>query len=102
MVQVRRSAVITHGNAIAGLPPESQFACGSNASRVADMADEIVCFSLDPNRYADGSLDVRNLMIMPSAFRPIRPTLTFQTCLRARPAFHSLQPRCFALPDGRQ
>ena len=39
-------------------PPESQYACGSNASRVPDMADEIVCFSLDPNRNADGSLDV--------------------------------------------
>jgi hypothetical protein len=39
---------ITHGNAVAGLPPESQYACGSNASRVPDMADEIVCFSLKP------------------------------------------------------
>lgn len=49
---------VTHGNAIAGAPPESQYACGSNASRVADMADEIVCFSLDPHRNQDGSLDV--------------------------------------------
>ena len=49
---------ITHGNARAGSRPESQFACGSNASRVADMADEIVCFSLDGSRNADGSLDV--------------------------------------------
>jgi hypothetical protein len=49
---------IAHGNARADAPPETQFACGSNASRVADMADEIVCFSLDANRYADGSLDV--------------------------------------------
>jgi hypothetical protein len=40
---------ITHGNG---------YACGSNASRVADMADEIVCFLLDPNRNDDGSLDV--------------------------------------------
>ena len=48
---------IAHGNARAGAP-ETQYACGSNASRVADMADEIVCFSLDANRYADGSLDV--------------------------------------------
>jgi hypothetical protein len=48
---------VAHGNA-AGLAPEGQFACGSNASRVADMADEIVCFSLDANRNADGSLDV--------------------------------------------
>lgn len=49
---------IAHGNAIAGRPPEDQYACGSNASRVADMADEIICFPLDPNRHADGSLDV--------------------------------------------
>jgi hypothetical protein len=49
---------IAHGNAIAGQPAESQYACGSNASRVPDMADEIVCFSLNPNRNADGSLDV--------------------------------------------
>jgi hypothetical protein len=48
---------IAHGNA--GIPSTSaSYACGSNASRVADMADEIVCFSLDPNRNADGSLDV--------------------------------------------
>ncbi len=44
---------IAHGNATLG-PAESQFACGSNASRVVDMADEIVCFSLGN---ADGSLD---------------------------------------------
>ena len=49
---------IAHGNAIAGRPPEEQYACGSNASRVADMADEIVCFSLNPNRHPDGTLDV--------------------------------------------
>ena len=49
---------IAHGNAIAGRPAESQYACGSNASRVPDMADEIVCFSLNPNRNPDGSLDV--------------------------------------------
>jgi hypothetical protein len=48
---------IAHGNASAR-EPESQDACGSNAGRVSDMADEIVCFSLDPNRNADGSLDV--------------------------------------------
>lgn len=48
---------VAHGNA-AGREPESQYACGSHASRVADMADEIVCFPLDPNRNADGSLDV--------------------------------------------
>jgi hypothetical protein len=49
---------IAHGNALPGMPPESQYACGSNASRTADMADEIVCFSLDPNRNPDGSIDV--------------------------------------------
>ena len=49
---------IAHGNAVAGAPAEDQYACGSNASRVADMADEIVCFPLNPNRHADGSLDV--------------------------------------------
>ena len=49
---------IAHGNAKSGVPISSQYACGSNASRAADMADEIVCFSLDPNRNADGSLDV--------------------------------------------
>jgi hypothetical protein len=49
---------VAHGNAQRGLPPESQYACGSNASRVADMADEIICFPLDPNRNADRSLDV--------------------------------------------
>jgi hypothetical protein len=49
---------IAHGNAVGGATPESQYACGSNASRVPDMADEIVCFSLNPNRNADGSLDV--------------------------------------------
>jgi len=49
---------VAHGNAIAGRPPEEQYACGSNASRVADMADEIVCFSLNPDRHPDGSLDV--------------------------------------------
>jgi hypothetical protein len=49
---------IAHGNAVAGLPPESQYACGSNASSAPDMADEIVCFPLDANRNTDGSLDV--------------------------------------------
>jgi hypothetical protein len=49
---------VAHGNARAGITPESQYACGSNASRVADMADEIVCFPLDPGRRADGALDV--------------------------------------------
>ena len=49
---------IAHGNAIPGRPPEEQYACGSNGSRVADMADEIVCFPLNAKRNADGSLDV--------------------------------------------
>jgi hypothetical protein len=49
---------VAHGNARSGTAAESQYACGSNASRVADMADEIVCFSLDANRNADGSHDV--------------------------------------------
>ena len=49
---------VAHGNAMPGIAPASQFACGSHASRVADMADEIVCFALDPNRNADQSLDV--------------------------------------------
>ena len=48
---------IAHGNAVAA-SPESQYACGSNASTTPDMADEIVCFSLDANRNSDGSLDV--------------------------------------------
>jgi hypothetical protein len=48
---------ITHGNAV-GAAAESQYACGSNASATPDMADEIVCFSLDANRNSDGSLDV--------------------------------------------
>ncbi len=49
---------ISHGNAIAGGTPESQYACGSNASRVVEMADEIVCFPLNAGRNVDGSLDV--------------------------------------------
>jgi hypothetical protein len=49
---------VAHGNARSGVPAESQYACGSNASRVADMADEIICFSLDPAGNADGSLTV--------------------------------------------
>jgi hypothetical protein len=48
---------IAHGNAVAGAP-ESQYACGSNASTTPDMADEVVCFPLDANRNTDGSLDV--------------------------------------------
>jgi len=49
---------IAHGNARAGVAPEWQYACGSNATRVPDMADEIVCFPLDPAHNADGSLEV--------------------------------------------
>jgi len=48
---------VAHGNARPGAP-EGQYACGSNASRVPDMADEIVCFPLDANRNVDGTLDV--------------------------------------------
>jgi hypothetical protein len=48
---------VAHGNA-SGAPAESQYACGSNAGTTPDMADEIVCFSLDSNRNTDGSLDV--------------------------------------------
>jgi hypothetical protein len=49
---------VAHGNARPGAAPEDQYACGSNASRVADMADEIICFPLDANRNPDGSLSV--------------------------------------------
>jgi hypothetical protein len=49
---------VSHGNARSGEQPGTQYACGSNAGRVPDMADEIVCFPLDPNRNTDGSLDV--------------------------------------------
>ena len=49
---------VAHGNASALSSVTSSYACGSNASRVADMADEIVCFPLDAGRNADGSLDV--------------------------------------------
>jgi hypothetical protein len=49
---------VAHGNARPGIAPEDQYACGSNATRVADMADEIICFPLDPDRNPDGSLSV--------------------------------------------
>jgi hypothetical protein len=49
---------VAHGNASVRYRPEDHYACGSNASRTTDMADEIVCFSLNPYRHADGSLDV--------------------------------------------
>lgn len=49
---------VAHGNARAGVTPESQYSCGSNASRVADMADEIVCFRLNAAHNPDESLDV--------------------------------------------
>jgi hypothetical protein len=48
---------VAHGNARPG-NADGQYACGSNASRVPDMADEIICFPLDASRHADGSLDV--------------------------------------------
>ncbi len=47
---------VAHGNATPGSMAD-QYACGSNASRVSDMADEIVCFPLDAGRHPDGSLD---------------------------------------------
>ena len=49
---------VAHGNAQPGVAATSQYACGSNGSRVSDMADEIICFRLDANHNADGSLDV--------------------------------------------
>ena len=49
---------VAHGNGGAHSTAETSYACGSNASRVPDMADEIICFPLDANRNADGSLDV--------------------------------------------
>jgi hypothetical protein len=49
---------VAHGNARSGVDPDAQYACGSNASRVADMADEIVCFPLDPGHNPSGALDV--------------------------------------------
>ena len=42
---------ISHTNAKPGIPMEQQYACGSNADRVAYAQNEIVCFRLD------GSLD---------------------------------------------
>jgi hypothetical protein len=49
---------VAHGNARAGIAATTQFACGSNASRVTDMADEVVCFPINAARNPDGSLDV--------------------------------------------
>ena len=49
---------VTHGNGGALSSIVAPYACGSNASRTADMADEIICFPLDAARNADGSLDV--------------------------------------------
>ena len=49
---------VAHGNARSGVAAAAQYACGSNASRVSDMADEIICFPLDAKHNADGSLDV--------------------------------------------
>jgi hypothetical protein len=49
---------IAHGNARSGVAATSQYACGSNGSRVSDMADEVICFRLDANHNVDGSLDV--------------------------------------------
>jgi hypothetical protein len=49
---------VAHGNGGPHASTVAPYACGSNASRVPDMADEIICFPLDANRNADGSLDV--------------------------------------------
>lgn len=49
---------VAHGNGGAHSTAAASYACGSNASRVPDMADEIICFPLDAYRNADGSLDV--------------------------------------------
>jgi hypothetical protein len=49
---------VAHGNASAAQTAGSSYACGSNATNVADMADEIVCFPIDAARNSDGSLDV--------------------------------------------
>jgi hypothetical protein len=44
---------VAHSNAKAGVAPDKQYACGSNASRAAESRlNEIVCFRLD------GSMDV--------------------------------------------
>ena len=41
-------AHISHSNAIAGTPPEQQFACGSSANRTNRAhANEVICFQLD-------------------------------------------------------
>jgi hypothetical protein len=49
---------IAHGNARPLLNGERPYACGSNASRVGDVADEVVCFFADGATNADGALDV--------------------------------------------
>jgi hypothetical protein len=49
---------IAHGNARPLTNGERPYACGSNASRVSDVADEVVCFFADGATNADGSLDV--------------------------------------------
>ena len=49
---------IAHGNARPPMNGERPYACGSNASRVTDVADEVVCFFADGATNADGALDV--------------------------------------------
>ncbi len=44
---------VAHGNAKSGTPPEQQYACGSNTDSVAERANEIVCFLLNPNPNPD-------------------------------------------------
>jgi hypothetical protein len=38
---------ISHGNARQGVPPSSQFVCGSNAERASGVQNEITCVRLD-------------------------------------------------------
>jgi hypothetical protein len=49
---------IAHGNARPLMNGERPYACGSNASRVGDVADEVVCFFADGATNVDGALDV--------------------------------------------
>lgn len=49
---------VAHGNARLLAIDERPFACGSSASRVVDVADEVVCFFADGATNPDGTLDV--------------------------------------------
>lgn len=41
---------LSHGNARPDVPMEKQYACGSDADRVPNAANEVVCFRLDGSR----------------------------------------------------